>query len=97
LNEYKETSSPCGLKGHDGVTTQPSAEEEVSMSTITIGMDLAKHVFSLCGMDGSGRVLRRLDLKRDAFAAWLAQLPAGTGVAMEACSGAHHWARRCST
>ncbi len=67
------------------------------MSTITIGMDLAKHVFSLCGMDGSGRVLRRLDLKRDAFAAWLAQLPAGTGVAMEACSGAHHWARRCST
>jgi transposase len=25
----------------------------------------------------------------------LAQLPAGTVVAMEACSGAHHWARRC--
>jgi transposase len=67
------------------------------MSTITIGVDLAKHVFSVCEMDGSGRVLRRLDLKRDAFAAWLAQLPAGTVVAMEACSGAHHWARRCST
>ena len=65
------------------------------MSTITIGVDLAKHVFSVCEMDGSGRVLRRLDLKRDAFAAWLAQLPAGTVVAMDACSGAHHWARRC--
>ena len=26
---------------------------------------------------------------------WLAQLPAGTVVAMEACSGAHHWTRRC--
>ena len=39
------------------------------MSTITLGSDLAKHVFSACEMDGSGGVLRRLDLKRDAFAA----------------------------
>ena len=65
------------------------------MSTITIGVDLAKSVFSVCEMDGAGHVLRRQDLKRDAFAVWLAQLPAGTVVAMEACSGAHHWARRC--
>ena len=65
------------------------------MSTITIGVDLAKSVFSVCEMDGAGRVLRRLDLKRDAFAVWLSQLPAGTVVAMEACSGAHHWGRRC--
>lgn len=65
------------------------------MSTITIGVDLAKSVFSVCEVDCAGRVLRRLDLKRDAFAAWLAQVPAGTVVAMEACSGAHHWARRC--
>lgn len=65
------------------------------MSTITIGVDLAKNVFSVCAMDGTGHVLWRHDLKRDAFAAWLAQQPAGTVVAMEACSGAHHWARRC--
>lgn len=66
------------------------------MGTITtIGVDLAKQVFSVCEMDGSGHVLRRQDLKRDAFAVWLAQVPAGTVVAMEACSGAHHWARRC--
>ena len=65
------------------------------MSTITIGVDLAKSVFSACEVDGPGRVLRRQDLKRDAFAVWLAQQPAGTVVAMEACSGAHHWARRC--
>lgn len=70
-------------------------EEEVSMSTITIGVDLAKSVFSVCEMDGTGHVLRRQDLKREAFALWLAQRPAGTVVAMEACSGAHHWARRC--
>jgi transposase len=65
------------------------------MSTITIGVDLAKSVFSVCEVDGSGRVMRRQDLRREAFSVWLAQVPGGTVVAMEACSGSHHWARRC--
>ncbi len=68
------------------------------MRTITIGaigVDLAKLVFSTCEVDSSGRVLQRKDLRRDAFAVWLAQQPVGTLVAMEACSGAHYWARRC--
>jgi len=58
-------------------------------------VDLAKTVFSVCEMDASGRVRQRKELRREAFATWLAQVPAGTVVAMEACSGAHHWARRC--
>jgi transposase len=66
------------------------------MGTITAGVDLAKNVFSACEVDEAGRVLRRHDLERDAFALLLAQLPAGTVVAMEACSGAHQWARRCA-
>ena len=65
------------------------------MSTITIGVDLAKNVFSVCEVDSPGHVLKRQDLRREPFGLWLAQLPAGTVVAMEACSGAHHWARRC--
>jgi len=65
------------------------------MSTITIGVDLAKVLFSACEVDGIGHVLKRQDLRREPFGLWLAQLPAGTVVAMEACSGAHHWARRC--
>jgi transposase len=65
------------------------------MGTITIGIDLAKLVFSACELDGTGQVRQRRDLRRDAFAPWLAQLPAGTVVAMEACSGAHHWGRLC--
>ena len=65
------------------------------MSTITIGVDLAKVLFSACEVDGIGHVLRRQDLRREPFGLWLAQLPAGTVVAMEACSGAHHWARHC--
>lgn len=65
------------------------------MATITIGVDLAKCRFSTREMNAVGRVLQQRDLHRDAFATWLAGLPAGTVVAMEACSGAHHWARRC--
>ena len=64
------------------------------MRNITIGIDLAKSVFSTCTVDATGRVLQRQDLRREAFASWLVQLPAGTLIAMEACSGAHHWARR---
>ncbi|SRR5579875_745907 len=65
------------------------------MGTISLGVDLAKCVFAVCEIDAAGRVVRRREFKRDAFAMYLAQLPAGTVVAMEACSGAHHWARRC--
>ena len=65
------------------------------MNTTTAGVDLAKYLFSVCMMDSHGHVLLRRELRREAFAEWLAQLAAGTIVAMEACSGAHHWARRC--
>ena len=65
------------------------------MSTITIGVDLAKQVFSVCLVDAAGRVRERRDLRREAFIRWLPSVPAGTTVAMEACSGAHQWARRC--
>jgi transposase len=66
------------------------------MNTTTVGVDLAKQKFSVCQVDGHGRVLNRYDFRRDAFAAWLVQLPAGTIVAMEACSGAHYWGRCCA-
>jgi hypothetical protein len=42
------------------------------MSTITIGVDLAKSVFSVCVVDAAGHVQRRQDLGREAFALWLA-------------------------
>lgn len=65
------------------------------MSTITFGVDLAKNLFSVCAVDGAGRVCQRRELRREALLPWLAQLPAGSVVAMEACGGAHYWARRC--
>src|SRR5690554_5800733 len=95
----KETShfsgEPLGIECHDCVSTNNQTKGKSPMSTITVGVDLAKQVFSVCVLDGDGRVVQRRDLKRDPFAAWLVQLPPGAVVAMEACSGAHHWARRC--
>ncbi|MEJ5991665.1 IS110 family transposase [Ramlibacter sp. PS3R-8] len=65
------------------------------MSEITrVGVDLAKHVIPVHGVDATERVVIARGMSRQKFAAWCAQLPAGCVVAMEACSGAHHWARR---
>ena len=65
------------------------------MNTTTVGVDLAKQTFSVCVVNDRGVVLLRREFSRAAFAAWLVQLPADTIVAMEACSGAHHWGRVC--
>jgi transposase len=57
-----------------------------------IGLDLAKNVFQLHGVDASGKVVLRRQLRRGAVEKFFAQLPPCT-VGMEACGSAHHWAR----
>ena len=59
-----------------------------------VGVDLAKNVIQVHAVDGAGRRVVSRALKRDQFVAWCAELPQGCVVAMEACGGAHHWARR---
>jgi transposase len=59
-----------------------------------VGVDLAKLVIQVHAVNAAGRTVVAKALKRDQFLAWCAQLPAGCLVAMEACSGAHHWARQ---
>src|SRR5450759_1542738 len=61
---------------------------------VRVGVDLAKRVIQVHAVDGAGRRVVGRALKRDQFLAWCAQLPAGCLVAMEACSSAHHWARK---
>lgn len=61
---------------------------------VRVGVDLAKQVIQVHGVDGAGRRVASRAIKRDQFMAWCAQLPPGCLVAMEACSSAHHWARR---
>jgi transposase len=59
-----------------------------------VGVDLAKRVIQVHAVDAMGRRVVARALKRDQFIAWCLQLPPGCLVAMEACSSAHHWARR---
>jgi transposase len=59
----------------------------------TIGIDLAKSVFSLHGVDALGQEVLRRTLRRNQLNAFIAQLPPCL-IGMEACSGAHEWARQ---
>ena len=59
----------------------------------TVGIDLAKAVFSLHGVDRTGRMVLRRTVRRDQ----LVKVVAGISpclIGMEACSGAHEWGRR---
>ena len=59
---------------------------------ITIGLDIAKHVFQAHGADAAGQVLFRKRITRAKLLGFLAA-QAPCVVAMEACAGAHYWAR----
>ena len=59
-----------------------------------VGVDLAKNLIQVHAVDAAGKVVTNRALKREKFLAWCADLPAGCLVAMEACSGAHHWCRQ---
>jgi transposase len=63
------------------------------MNPIMIGLDLAKNVFQVHGVDAAGRVIERRQLRRGQVEKYFAKL-APAMVGMEACGGAHHWARR---
>jgi len=62
------------------------------MEISAIGLDLAKYVFEVHGVDGSGRVVLRRQLRRGEVEKFFARL-APCVVGMEAGSAAHHWAR----
>ena len=63
------------------------------MKTIMIGLDLAKSVFQVHGVDAEGKVVMRRQLRRGQVEAFFAKLPGPVVVGMEACGGAHHWGR----
>lgn len=64
------------------------------MDILTVGIDLAKNVFAVHGVNAAGKpALVRPAVPRADLAALIASLPPCT-IGMEACSGAHHWARQ---
>lgn len=63
------------------------------METITtIGIDLAKSVFQLHGVNAEGRALLRRQLRRSQMLEFFQRQPACL-IGMEACASAHYWAR----
>jgi len=60
-----------------------------------IGIDLAKNIFQLHGVDGHGKVVFKRRLSRDKWLSVLCKsVQPGCEVGIEACGGAHHWARQ---
>jgi transposase len=57
-----------------------------------LGIDLAKRVFHVVGMDDTGHVVLSKRLTREALVPFIAQMPPVV-IGMEACGGAHYWAR----
>ena len=58
----------------------------------TVGLDIAKSVFQVHGVDGAGQVVIRRQLKRRYVLAFFEKLPACL-VGIEACASSHHWSR----
>ena len=66
------------------------------MENITLtSIDLSKHLFTVRCENHTGRLVLRRNLSRAGIIPFLAKLPKGSTVAMEACGGAHHLACQC--
>ena len=65
------------------------------MKITTIGIDLAKAVFQVHGVDKHGKVVLRKQLKRKDVLSFFANLEPCL-IGMEACGSAHYWARKLS-
>jgi len=61
-------------------------------SISTIGLDVAKSVFQVHGVDAAGQVVIRRQLRRRHVLAFFQKLPPCL-VGIEACGSSHHWSR----
>jgi transposase len=63
------------------------------MKVTTVGIDLAKQVFQIHGVDECGKAIIKKQLRRAQMAEFFINLPPCL-VGMEACGSSHHWARK---
>src|SRR5919199_3116629 len=64
-----------------------------AMNITTVGLDVAKQVFQVHGVDAHSQVVARPQLRRKEVVAYFTKLPP-CEIGMEACSSSHYWARR---
>ncbi len=63
------------------------------METVTaVGIDIAKNVFQIHGVDSKGRCILKKRISREKFLEFMRTLPACV-IGIEACGSSHHWAR----
>src|SRR6476619_3039357 len=76
---------------------QPGLRGSPNMQVVrTVGLDIAKSVFQVHGVDAAGQVVIRRQLKRRYVLAFFEKLPACL-VGIEACASSHHWSRELKT
>jgi len=63
------------------------------MNISILGIDIAKNVFQLHGVDKSGKVTLKKRIYRESLLSYIANLESCT-IAMEACSSSNYWYRR---
>jgi len=74
-------------------TMSPQEASPMKPAMSVLGIDIAKRVFHAVGMDERGKIVLRKRLSRHDLIPFLAKLPPVL-IGMEACGGAHYWARR---
>jgi len=74
-------------------TMSPQETSPMKPAMSVRGIDIAKRVFHAVGMDNTGKIVLRKRLARNALMPFIATLPPVL-IGMEACGGAHDWARR---
>ena len=85
-------SSSNGIAMCQSSGDRPQIGKDSKMNDTMIGVDLAKNVFQVHGASMSGEVKFRKKLTRGQFERFMSEQPSAL-VIMEACGGAHHWAR----
>ena len=87
---------PAAMSQNDFTTSetmQPQEASPVKHPMSVLGIDLAKRIFPVVGMNERGQIVLRKRLARNALLPFIATLPPGLS-GMEACGGAPYWARR---
>ena len=83
------TSPGCCLITRSGVRF---GQRRWNMTITVIGLDLAKNIFQVHGIDESGRAVLRRKIRRSEVLPLFSKLPPAR-IGMEACHTSHYWAR----
>jgi hypothetical protein len=92
---WTPSTSEAGYTGGKAKHGRRDQQRGRNMAIVRIGLDIAKLVFQVHGVDGHGKSVLKKTLSRSEMLAYFSQLPVCL-IGLEACAGAHYWARELS-